>query len=95
MAKILTDKELGEIVYKATHDDTVIDCFDSYEHFLRDLSDLICNHFGGKRGDIHCSDDDFSWSVGIHIDESVPCDGGIYENYDTDVIWENGEEKNR
>ena len=92
MAKILTDQELGEIVWKATHDMEVIDCADSYEHFLEDLADLICDHFGGVPGKVSPPDDELSWTVGIHVNECVPAGGGIFKGYDTDVRWENGEE---
>ena len=94
MAKILTDKELGEIVWKATHDEGVIDCADSYEHFLEGLADLVCDHFGGTRGSVGQPDEDLSWTVGIHVNECVPDDGGIFKDYDTDVQWRDGEEQN-
>lgn len=93
MAKVLTDKELGEIIWKATHDETTIECADSYEHFLEDLAGLICDHFGGTRGNVGRPDTDLTWTVGIHVDESVPDDGGVYAAYDTDVQWKNGKEQ--
>jgi len=92
MAKILTDKELGEIVWKATHDEDLIDCADSYAHFLEDLGDLICTHFGGERGSVGEPYADLPWTVGIHINECVPADGGVYKDYDTDIQWAEGEE---
>ena len=88
MAKILTDKELGEIIYLATHDPAVIDDEDSYEHFLEDLGTLIADHFGGTRGGVDESLDELGWTVAFHVDECVPSDGGIFKDYDTDVTWE-------
>jgi len=95
MAKILTDKELGEIVWKATHDDdgAIIECADSYAHFLEDLADLVCDHFGGTRGDVAGPDEGISWTVGIHVNECVPTDGGVFKDYDTDVQWLDGKEQ--
>ena len=90
MAKILTDKELGEIIYRATHDPAIIDDGDSYEHFLEDLGTLIADHFGGVRGGVDNGDtfDGDGYTVAFHVNECLPSDGGIYKEYDTDVTWE-------
>lgn len=93
MAKILTDCELAEIVQKATHGIDVIDSATSYKHFLSDLASLVCSYFGGQPGSVGCPDGALGWTVGIHIDECVPPDGGVFKYYDTDVTWENGEER--
>jgi hypothetical protein len=91
MAKILTDKELGEIVYNTTHDPAIIDDGDSYEAFLSDLGNLIATHFGGVKGNVgEDMDDGLGYTVAFHVDECVPSDGGIYKDYDTDVIWHDG-----
>jgi len=92
MAKILTAKELGKIVWDATHDEGVIDCADSYTHFLEDLAELVCTHFGGNRGGVGEPDVDLDWTVGIHVNERVPADGGVFKDYDTDVTWKDGVE---
>ena len=94
MAKILTDKELGEIIHKAINDPGLIDDSDSFEHFLEDLGTLVADHFGGERGCVGCpgADDDMGWTVGFHINECVPADGGVYKDYDTDETWEDGKE---
>jgi len=34
----------------------------------------------------------WSWTVGFHVNECVPADGGVYKDYDTDVTWEDGKE---
>jgi len=94
MAKVLTDKEMGGIIYSATHETDVIDCADAYTHFLEDLGDLITNHFGGERGTVeHDFHDGLGWTCGFHVNECVPSDGGVFKDYDTDVTWEDGEEK--
>lgn len=93
MAKILTDKELGEIIYLTTHDPAIIDDRDSYEHFLEDLGTLITDHFGGERGGVDKIPlDELNYTVAFHVNECVPSDGGIYKDYDTDVIWHDGTE---
>lgn len=90
MAKILTDKEMAEIVHKAVHNDE-IDCSDAYEHFLEDLAELITDHFGGTHGEPSVMEEGIH-TVAFKVDECVPADGGIYKGYDTDVEWEDGEE---
>lgn len=93
MSKVLTDKELGEIIWKATHDPELIDCQDSYIHFLEDLGDLICTHFGGIRGLIGVPDDIMNdYTVMFHNNECTPSDGGVFKDYDTAVTWEDGKE---
>ena len=92
MAKILTDKELGQIVHQAINGDA-IDCADAYLHFLEDLGDLIANHFGGERGTVYDVDeDDLKYTVAFRINDSVPGDGGVYRQFDIDVTWADGAE---
>jgi len=93
MAKILTDKEMGQIVRDATHCSDVIVCADAYRHFLEDLGELLTAHFGGTRGSVGCPDGGLGWTCGFHINECVPPDGGVFKDYDPDVVWENGKEK--
>jgi len=92
MAKILTDREMGQIIHDATHRRDVIECADAYERFLEDLGDLITAHFGGTRGGIGRPDHDLGWTCGFHINESVPSDGGVFRAYDRDVRWADGKE---
>jgi len=92
MSKILTDKEMGQIVFDATHRNDVIECADAYQHFLEDLGELIAAHFGGTRGAVCLPDDDLGWTCGFHINECVPSDGGVFRHYDPDVIWQDGVE---
>ena len=95
MAKILTDREMVDIIRRAVHDEAEICCSDAYTHFLEDLGELICTHFGGERGLVGMPDgpdDELGWTCGFHIDVCVPDDGGVFKRYDTDVTWLNGEE---
>ncbi len=93
MAKILTDQEMGGVIYSATHDTAVIDDADAYRHFLEDLGNLITTHFGGERGTVLFDrDDGLLWTCGFHINENVPEDGGVFQDYDIEVVWINGKE---
>jgi hypothetical protein len=95
MAKILKAAELADIVRRAVEDKNEIECADAYAHFLEDLGELICTHFGGVRGAVGMPDypgDELGWTCGFHINECVPDDGGVFARYDTDVTWLNGEE---
>ena len=95
MTKILTDQELGEIIWKATHDANLIECADAYAHFLDDLGELICAHFGGSLGNVARPDNNLSWTVGIHVNACVPADGGVFKEYDTDITWIDGHEQDQ
>ncbi len=91
MAKILTAKEMGQIVLDATHRNDVIDCADAYQHFLEDLGELLAAHFGGTRGGICRPDGDgLGWTCGFHINECVPSDGGVFSAYDPETSWKDG-----
>ena len=93
MAKILTDEEMGRIIYNVTRDnDAIIDCADAYERFLEDLGDLIANHFGGARGGVGRPNFDLGWTVAFEINDCVPADGGVFKDYDQGVTWKDGEE---
>lgn len=93
MAKILTDREMVDIVRRAVEDKELIECSDAYWHFLDDLGDLICTHFGGERGDVSIPGGDLGWTCGFHLNECVPDDGGVFKDYDTDVRWFGGREE--
>ena len=95
MSKVLTDEEMGQIIWDATHDKEgkIIGEQRPYCHFLEDLGDLICTHFGGERGVVSIPDAALGYTVCFHMNESVPMDGGVFKDYDTDVTWEDGEER--
>lgn len=94
MSKLLTDREMIDIIRRAP---TEIDDQDSYLCFLDGLADLISDHFGGT----HTSsgyDEDMQQEEGTGyacwflVDDTVPADGGIYKDYDTDVTWKDSKE---
>lgn len=94
MAKILTDKEMLDIVRRAIEDKNEIEDAGTYEQFLEELGNLIALYFGGERGVVGIPDHggDLGWTCCFHINDSVPDDGGIFKDYDKDVTWQNGEE---
>lgn len=93
MPKILTDIEMANIIHRAVHDKTVIDCADQYKWFLESLGHLICNHFGGEPGIVGWDQDELCHTLGFYINECVPADGGVFLDYDTDITWSKGEEE--
>lgn len=93
MAKILTDREMADIVRRAVEDEGEVCCADSYRHFLEDLGELVCTHFGGEQGSVSPPDGDgLGWCCGFHLNECVPDDGGVFARYDTGVVWRDGTE---
>ncbi|VGO12395.1 hypothetical protein PDESU_00947 [Pontiella desulfatans] len=95
MAKILKDIEMAEIISRAVEDKTVIEEYEAYRHFLEDLGELICTHFGGEPGRVSgpaYPGDELGWTCGFHINEGVPDDGGVFNRYDTDEAWRDGKE---
>ena len=77
--KILTDKDLGEIIRRAIHDKDIIDDAVSYRRFLEDLAELVCSHFGGEPGKV-----ENNWTIAVHVNECVPADGGVFKDYDVE-----------
>lgn len=95
MAKVLTDEEMGQIIWDATHDSKgqIIGEQIPYCRFLEGLSALICEHFGGIPGGVGLPDYDLGYTVCFNINECVPPDGGVFKDYDTDVTWKDGKEE--
>lgn len=87
MAKVLKDTEVLEIISKAAVN---IDDANQYQDFLKEIGAVIANHFGGDVGGIGYEDGDYY--VSFHPNDSLPLDGGVYKEYDTDVTWKDGVE---
>lgn len=92
MAKILTDKELAQIICDAVNDDEIDDAT-TYKNFLLDIADVVTGYFGGTPGSVGIEDG--VWYCAVRLSEEVPSNGGVYSKYDTDVIWRDGEEVER
>ena len=82
MAKILKDAEILQIINRVPRELNDED----YRVFLYQLAEIVCSHFGGDVGLVTGPDDIMDcWTVGIHWNEDVPEDGGIYREYDVDA----------
>ena len=92
MPKILTDKDMADIIWRAVHDGDIIECSESYIHFIEGLGDLISRHFGGRREGIGVDIKSDRFTAVFRIDECVPSDGGVFNEYDIGVTWKNGVE---
>jgi hypothetical protein len=85
VAKILTDKELLDIVRRAVEDDEIED-LSAYLCFIGDLASVINDNFGGTRGAVtYDPHDGLGVCVAVHRDENVPEDGGVYARYDEEA----------
>jgi len=61
----------------------------TYNHFIKDLSYVVTDYFGGIPGTVSFDPSDgLGWTIAIEHDESVPEGGGIYAKYDDDEQWE-------
>lgn len=95
MAKVLTDREMLDIVRRAIVENE-IDCADSYQHFLEDLGELIAKHFGGVREITGFAKDILAdWITSFNVNGCVPTDGGVFARYDQKVTWRDGKEIKR
>lgn len=91
--KVLTDKELGQLICNAINNNELFSDAAQYAHFLEDVGDVLADHFGGERGGVSYDEGDgLGYTIAFDVNDSVPSDGGIYKDYDTDVVWSNGEE---
>jgi hypothetical protein len=93
MAKIITDKEMVEIIEKVIADENVFGDQNIYKRFLYDLAELITNYCGGDHGEPdYDAADELGYIVPFRIDDRIPEDGGVFKDYDTDVTWKDGKE---
>jgi hypothetical protein len=91
MPKILTDKDLLDIVRRAV-DENEIDDGDSYMEFLEELAKLIANHFGGDVHSVNFSENSDRYEIAFLPNECLPEEGGVFEKYDQSVMWRDGKE---
>lgn len=100
MAKIITATELAEIVTKLLTTNE-IDGAGQFSEFMTSIADVVCHHCGGETNNPAAYDNltpelapdhPDNWSIAIHPNESLPPNGGVWANYDTDVAFINGEE---
>lgn len=83
MSKQISAKELAEIVTKLlTTNSGEVDGFESFQGFMTDIAEVVCNYCGGAMRNQADRLDDI-WYVGIHGNDSLPdASGGIWREYD-------------
>lgn len=87
--KTLKLQDLHKILTAALLGDTIDDQTDQLM-FVDDLTTVITRHFGGTSWGLTL--DDGLLLVDIEVDDQVPADGGIYNQYDQQVMWKDGKE---
>jgi hypothetical protein len=84
MSKQITPENLAEIVSNLlTKPQTVgeMDTDGKFKSFMTDIAKVVCDHCGGEVRNEAVYLDDVCY-VGIHGNDSLPEDGGIWQNYD-------------
>ncbi len=88
MSKVITDEELCEIVTRIFHDGSdIIAERGAYLTFIENIAKAVSFSCGGEVvGVLDITvDDELGSVVFIDWNDSVPPNGGIYAEYDTDV----------
>ena len=94
MSKQITNHELARIVTKLLTDPETINNhlgeYTQFQNFMRGIAQAVCDACGGELSDI-LPDDGLSpngeWLVGIHWNDSLPENGGVWKEYDTEADW--------
>lgn len=95
MAKMITNVELAEILTKLLTGDEIDDS-DQFSSLMTSAAKLVADHCGGEvvRDATFTSQffllGENKWMIGIDANDSLPEDGGIWKNYDTDVSFVSG-----
>lgn len=59
-----------------------LDTPEKYQAFMTDMAQLICDHCGGEVRHVATCPDGEAWFVGIHGNDTLPDDGGIWKPFD-------------
>ena len=84
MSKQITAQELAAIVSKLltkTEAAGQLDSRESFEGFMTDIARVVCDYCGGEVRK-PASVLDATWYVGVHANESLPEDGGVWKDHD-------------
>jgi len=84
MSKQITPTELATIVTTLLCNPDAageLDSTEKFSAFMTDIAKVVCDHCGGQvmQPADHSVD---IWLIGIHGNDSLPPDGGIWRNYD-------------
>jgi len=80
MSKQITASELAEIVTRLLTTNEIDDHL-VFTDFMTAVANVVCNFCGGETHE-DASDWTGEWLVGIHANDSLPDDGGIWKTYD-------------
>lgn len=85
MTKQISNGELAEIVtglLVGRLASEQLDSVERYSAFMTDLARLVCDHCGGKVSAMPADNSCEQWLVGIHSNECLPEDGGVWGKFD-------------
>ncbi len=82
MSKQITTSELSEIITTLLTTDYIDDA-SLFSDFMREVAQVVCDYCGGEiLNDPDCWLGE--WLVGVHANDCLPEDGGVWKNYDLD-----------
>lgn len=87
MAKIITAEELASLVSTLLINPHTVGEMPTTSHFasfMTDIAKVVCDHCGGvvKVMAAPVDGNPNAWSVGIHGNDSLPDDGGVWRSFD-------------
>lgn len=86
MSKQISPTELAKLVTTLLTDPASLGELDTdgkFSAFMTDIASAVCDHCGGEvRHAAQYTDD--TWYVGIHGNDSLPADGGVWKDFDTE-----------
>ena len=90
MSKQITHEELAEIVTKLLTTNEIDDA-EVFARFMTGIAQTVCDFCGGEiREEAELFDG--VWLVGVHGNDSLPWNGGIWKDYDVEgALWPEGE----
>jgi len=95
MSKQLTPTELANVITRLLTDPVAageLETDAKFTAFMTDLASTVCDHCGGEVKHPADYTGDVCY-VGIHGNESLPPDGGIWKDYDKEgQLFPNGED---
>lgn len=96
MSKQISVKELALVTNSLLIDPErlgELDTEEKYQAFITDLAKLLCDHCGGEVKYAASKPDGEAWFVGIHANDSLPDDGGIWKACDPEGTFFQGYDK--
>ena len=76
LAEIVTGLLVGRLASEQ------LDSVERYSAFMTDLARLVCDHCGGKVSAVPADNSCEQWLIGIHPNECLPEDGGVWGKFD-------------